>query len=220
MINARPAAVLFDMDGLLLDAERLIRDAMISVMADFGFAMSRADYAELIGRPEPASRAIMQGRFGALLDYDVMRAQVRQRIRSEWGPIRPLKPGAADLLAQVNAAGIPAAVVTSSEQALARAHLGHVGLLDGFATIVGCDDVANGKPNPEPYRTAAARLGISPGAALALEDSHNGIIAAHMAGVPVIMVPDLLPATPEITPHLLAVADDLHQVGRWLAATG
>jgi beta-phosphoglucomutase-like phosphatase (HAD superfamily) len=63
-------------------------------------------------------------------------------------------------------------------------------------------------------------LGIAPGAALALEDSHNGIIAAHAAGVPVIMVPDLLPATPEITPRLLAVADDLHQVNRWLAATG
>ena len=220
MINARPAAVLVDMDGLLLDTERLIRDAMIAVMADFGFAMSRADYAELIGRPEPANRAIIQGRFGTELDYDVMRAEVRQRIRSEWGPIRPLKPGAADLLAQVNAAGIPAAVVTSSEQALARAHLGQVGLLDGFATIVGCDDVANGKPHPEPYRTAAARLGIAPGAALALEDSYNGIIAAHMAGVPVIMVPDLLPATPEITPRLLAVADDLHQVNRWLAATG
>jgi HAD superfamily hydrolase (TIGR01509 family) len=220
VLTVRPAAILFDMDGLLLDTERLIRDAMIAVMADLGFMMSGADYAELIGRPEPASRAIMQARFGAGLDYDVMRAEVRQRIRSEWGPIRPLKPGAADLLAQVNAAGIPAAVVTSSEQALARAHLGHVGLLDGFATIVGCDDVANGKPHPEPYRTAAARLGIAPGAALALEDSHNGIIAAHMAGVPVIMVPDLLPATPEITPRLLAVADDLHQVSRWLAATG
>jgi HAD superfamily hydrolase (TIGR01509 family) len=220
MMKVRPAAVLFDMDGLLLDSERLIRDAMIAVMADLGFDMGSADYAELIGRPGPASRAIMQARFGAGLDYDVMRAEVRLRIRSEWGPIRPLKPGAAALLAQVNAAGILAAVVTSSEQALARAHLGHAGLLNGFATIVGCDDVANGKPHPEPYRTAAARLGISPGAALALEDSHNGIIAAHMAGVPVIMVPDLLPATPEIAPRLLAVADDLHQVSRWLAATG
>ena len=220
MLTVRPAAILFDMDGLLLDTERLIRDAMIAVMADLGFMMSGTDYAELIGRPEPASRAIMQARFGAGLDYDVMRAEVRLRIRAEWGSIRPLKPGAADLLAQVNAAGIPAAIVTSSEQALARAHLGHVGLLDGFATIVGCDDVANGKPHPEPYRTAAARLGVAPRAALALEDSHNGIIAAHMAGVPVIMVPDLLPATPEITPRLLAVADDLHQVSRWLAATG
>ena len=218
MLTARPAAILFDMDGLLLDTERLIRDAMIAVMADLGFAMSGADYAELIGRPEPANRAIMQARFGSGLDYDLMRADVRQRIRGEWGPIRPLKPGAAALLAQVNAAGIPAAVVTSSEQALARAHLGHAGLLDGFATIVGCADVANGKPHPEPYRAAAARLGIAPGTALALEDSHNGIISAHSAGVPVIMVPDLLPASAEIQSRLLAVADDLHQVGRWLAA--
>lgn len=219
-LHARPAAVLFDMDGLLLDTERLIRDAMIAVMADLGFKMGGADYAELIGRPEPASRAIMTGRFGAGLDYDAMRSEVRHRIRGEWGPIRPLKAGAADLLAQVNAAGIPAAVVTSSEQARARAHLGHVGLLDGFATIVSCDDVANGKPHPEPYRTAAARLGIAPGTALALEDSHNGIISAHMAGVPVIMVPDLLPTMPAIAPRLLAVADDLHQVSRWLAETG
>lgn len=218
MIPARPAAVLFDMDGLLLDTERLIRDAMIAVMADLGFAMSGADYAELIGRPEPASRAIMQTRFGTALDYDAMRANVRQRIRAEWGALRPVKPGAAALLAQVNALRIPAAVVTSSEQALARAHLGHAGLLAGFAAIIGCDDVANGKPHPEPYLAAAARLGVAPGTALALEDSHNGIIAAHGAGVPVIMVPDLLPATAEIRPRLLAVADDLHEVGRWLAA--
>lgn len=218
MIPARPAAILFDMDGLLLDTERLIRDAMIAVMADLGFAMAAADYAELIGRPEPASRAIMQARFGPGLDYAAMRAAVRQRIRDHWGPVRPLKPGAQALLAQLAAAGITAAVVTSSEQALARAHLGHAGLLDHFATIVGCDDVTNGKPHPEPYLTAAARLGITPGAALALEDSHNGVISAHGAGVPVIMVPDLLPATAEIAPRLLAVADDLAQVGRWLEA--
>lgn len=219
MIVTKPAAVLFDMDGLLLDTERLIRGAMIAVMADHGFAFGNADYAQLIGRPEPASQVIMHARFGAGLDYDLVRAQVRQRIRDEWGPVRPLKPGAAVLLAQVNAAGIPAAVVTSSEQALARAYLGQVGLLDGFAAIIGCDDVARGKPHPEPYLAGAARLGIAPAAALALEDSHNGVMAAHAAGVPVIMVPDLLPATPAMQALVLAVAPDLHRVAAWLADT-
>jgi HAD superfamily hydrolase (TIGR01509 family) len=182
--------------------------------------MDGSDYAALIGRPEPASRAIMQQRFGAGLDYDAVRIAVRQRIQSEWGPLRPLKPGAAALLAQVNAAGIAAAVVTSSENALARAHLGHAGLLDGFAAIIGCDDVGNGKPHPEPYRTGAARLGLSPQACLALEDSHNGVISAHAAGVPVIMVPDLLPPTADMNARVLAVAPDLDTVGLWLAAAG
>ena len=65
MLTVRPAAILFDMDGLLLDTERLIRDAMIAVMAEFGFAMSPAAYAELIGRPEPVSRATLHGPVGA-----------------------------------------------------------------------------------------------------------------------------------------------------------
>jgi HAD superfamily hydrolase (TIGR01509 family) len=219
MLTARPAAVLFDMDGLLLDTERLIRDAMIAVMAGLDHVMTAADYAALIGLTEPATEKIMQQRFAGL-DYAAMRDAVRHRIAIDWGEHRPLKPGAAALVAQVNALRIPAAVVTSTEQALARAHLGHAELLDGFITIIGGDDVAKGKPHPEPYATAAARLGIAPGTALALEDSHNGILSAHAAGVPVIMVPDLLPATAEIAPRLLAVADDLNQVSRWLAAAG
>jgi HAD superfamily hydrolase (TIGR01509 family) len=218
MIPARPAAVLFDMDGLLLDTERLIRDAMIAVMADRGLPMTGEDYAALIGRPEPASRALMQARFGEALDYDAMRAEVRRRVRDEYGRFRPLKAGAASLLAQLTAAGIHCAIVTSSEQALARAHMEHAGLLDHFAAIIGCDDVTNGKPHPEPYRTGAARLGLMPTACLALEDSHNGIISAHAAGVPVIMVPDLLPATPAMQALVLAVAPDLHTVADWLAA--
>lgn len=218
MISVRPVAILFDMDGLLLNTERLIRSAMIAVMADLGFVMTNADYAALIGRPEPASHAIMLARFGTGFDYTAVRDGVGRRMTADWGAQRPLKTGAAALIAQIDAANIPRALVTSTDAAAARTYLRGAGLLDGFATIISGDDVTNGKPHPEPYLLAAHRLGIAPAAALALEDSHNGIIAAHAAGVPVIMVPDLLPATPAITPLLLAVADDLHQVGTWLAA--
>ncbi len=219
MLAIRPAALIFDMDGLLLDTERLIRDAMVAVMADMGFAMTGADYADLIGRPEPASRDIMAARFAGL-DYDAMRAQVRARIRAEWGPQRPVKPGAHDLLAALAQAGIPCAVATSSEQALARAHLGHGGLLGHFSGIIGCDDVARGKPAPDPYLAAAALLGVTPGQALALEDSHNGVRSAHAAGVPVVMVPDLLPATAEMRGMARAVLPDLASVGAMLAVMG
>ena len=220
MLTTHPAAVLFDMDGLLLDTERLIRDAMLAVMADLGFAMQADDYVLLIGRPEPASRAIMLDRFGAGLDYDAMRAEVRQRIRSAWGPLRPVKAGAATLLAQLGAARVPCAVVTSSEHDLALSLLGPVGLLPHFAAIVGCDDVAQGKPHPDPYLAGAARLGLDPAACLALEDSHNGVISAHGAGCQVVMVPDLLPVTPDIHSRLLAVAPDLDTVAAWLRAAG
>lgn len=218
MISRRPAAVLLDMDGLLIDSERLIRDAMAATMAEMGFAMHDSDYAELIGRPEAASAALMRARFGAGLDYDAVRAGVGVRIAADWGQRRPLKPGAAALIAQLDAARIPRALVTSTDSAAACAYMRHAGLLDGFAAIIGGDDVANGKPHPEPYLTAAALLGIAPQAALALEDSHNGVISAHAAGVPVIMVPDLLPATTTVRTMVLAVADDLGLVGAWLAA--
>jgi beta-phosphoglucomutase-like phosphatase (HAD superfamily) len=136
MITTRPAAVLFDMDGLLLDSERLIRDVMIAVMADMGLAMTTGEFAALIGLPEAASRLWMQDRFAGL-DYAVMRAAVAARITAQWGPRRPLKPGAAELLAQVRAAGIPAMLVTSTAQRQAHSHLHHAGLRDHFVGIVG-----------------------------------------------------------------------------------
>lgn len=216
MIAARPAALLIDMDGLLLDTERLIRDVMIVVMADHGHVMTHEDYAALIGRTEADSGIWMRQRFAGL-DYDSVRFGVGRRIADDWGERRPVKPGAAALLAQAQAAGLICALVTSTHAAQARRHLGHAGLLDHFVTIVGGDDVAQGKPHPEPYLLAAARLGLAPYACLALEDSHNGVIAAHAAACPVIMVPDLLPATPDIAALTLAVAPDLDTVARWLA---
>lgn len=218
MLVVRPAAILFDMDGLLLDTEAISRATMIAAMATMGFAMTEADFEPLIGVPDDGNRVNLASRFGVSLDYDAMRAEQARIKTAQWGDERPLRPGARALVEQVAAMGIPQAVATSSSRANAEAHLTHMGLRRFFAAVLTRDDVAHGKPAPDLYLAAALALGVAPGACLALEDSHNGVRAAHAAGVPVIMVPDLLPATDEMRALALAVVPGLDTVGTWLAA--
>lgn len=216
---ARPAAIIFDMDGLLLDTERLSRETMIAAMAELGLAMTEADFAPLIGQPQDANKAVMEARFPGL-DYATMRARQQALKEARHGRERPLKPGAREVLATVRGLCLPGAVATSTYRAPALSHLEVMGLLPLLDLVVARDDVPRGKPFPDLYLEAAHRLGVAPATALALEDSHNGIRAAHAAGVPVIMVPDLLPATAEIAALTVAVAPDLATVGRWLSAAG
>jgi HAD superfamily hydrolase (TIGR01509 family) len=219
MIPTRPAAVLFDMDGLLIDSEAVSRETMIAAMATIGFTMTEADFVPLIGVPDDVNRIQLGKRFGDGFDYDLMRAE-QARIKSErYGNTRPLKPGARRIVETVARLQIPSAVATSSSRANAETFLTQMGLRMFLDTLRTRDDVANGKPHPDLYLAAAAALGKAPGDCLALEDSHNGVRAAHAAGVPVIMVPDLLPATDEMRALALAIADDLNVVAGWLMMT-
>jgi HAD superfamily hydrolase (TIGR01509 family) len=218
MIPTRPTAVLFDMDGLLLDTEAISRSTMIAAMAEQGLVMTEADFIPLVGVPDDANRIHLANVYGADFDYDGMRA-IQARIKAEqWGDERPLKPGARRIVEAVAAMGLPAAVATSSHRINADAHLGHMGLRPFFKAVLTRDNVANGKPHPDLYLAAAAALGMAPGDCLALEDSHNGVRAAHAAGVPVIMVPDLLPPTDEMHAKALAIAPSLDVVCEWLDA--
>lgn len=214
----RPAAILFDMDGLLLDTEAISRSTMIAAMATLGLAMTEADFIPLVGVPDDANRVHLASVYGADFDYDAMRAEQARIKDAQWGDQRPLKPGARRIVESVAAMGIPAAVATSSHRINAEAHLGAMGLRPFFAAIRTRDDVARGKPHPDLYLAAAAALGMAPADCLALEDSHNGVRAAHAAGVPVIMVPDLLPPTDEMHAKALAIAPSLDEVCDWLEA--
>lgn len=216
MILTRPAAVIFDMDGLLLDTERISRETMIAAMAVFGFTMTEADFAPLIGVPEDGSRALMTAAFGPGFDYDVMRAEQARIKAAVWGDERPLLRGAQAIVEAVARLGIPRGVATSSQRVNAEAHLAFMGLRPLMDVVVTRNDVVRGKPWPDLYLAAAAALGQAPGDCLALEDSYNGVRAAAAAGVPVIMVPDLLPATDEMRTLCLAVAPDLDVVREWL----
>ena len=101
-----------------------------------------------------------------------------------------------------------------------EAHLGRSGIIPRFHAVVARGDYARGKPNPDPFLTAAARLGISPEDCLALEDSHNGVRAASSAGMMTVMVPDLLDATEEMQALCVQIARDLHEVERWIRVAG
>jgi HAD superfamily hydrolase (TIGR01509 family) len=205
-------AVVFDMDGLLLDTEVLFREAMFAAGATMGRPVSDALFQSLVGHPSDVSDRILMAHFGPAFPIDDFRVCVR----SEWqarcsGPV-PLRPGAKELLEHLAEAGVPRAVATSTQREAAESHLTRAGLRHLLDAVVTRTDVTHGKPHPETFLTAAARLGARPAHCLALEDSHNGVRAAHAAGMSVVMVPDTLLATEEMHGLCAAVVDSLHVV--------
>jgi HAD superfamily hydrolase (TIGR01509 family) len=214
-------AVIFDMDGLLVDSERLARDALIETARRFEKQVDYDLFKQMIGVPEDASHELLIRRYGS--DFPAAQfleqATLRCRALVNAGHL-DLKPGAVELLQSLELAGIPKAVATSSSRAKAEHTLRAVGVLSRFNAVVCRDDVARGKPYPDLFLSAASRLEVDPAVCIVLEDSHNGIRAAHAAGMKVIMVPDLLSPTPSdiatceiVVPNLFAVLSILSSQG-------
>ncbi|MFC4062121.1 HAD family hydrolase [Planomonospora corallina] len=185
-------AVLFDMDGLLVDSEKIWFQVETEVMERLGGHWGPADQEHLVGGSMPSTVAYMLRVSGSQADpADVAAWMLEGMVRRLAGDVE-MMPGAAELLAAVRRAGLPAALVTSSARPIAQACLERIGG-HHFDHVVTGDDVARTKPDPEPYLTAARALGADPARCVALEDSPNGVTAATAAGCRVVAVPSVLP---------------------------
>jgi HAD superfamily hydrolase (TIGR01509 family) len=215
-LKTRPRAVIFDMDGLLVDSERTTRDVWQASTAACGFVLSDEVYLTLIGLGAEEAERVLAERFGDRFLVPTFRDHRKARIRDLTAAGgAPFKPGAREIVAWVASLGIPVGLATSSRRDDVRERLGV--LADVFATITTRDDVQRGKPNPDIYLAAAASLGVEPSNCLALEDSFAGIRAAVAAGMPVLMVPDLAQPTQEITDLAVAVFVSLIEAREALA---
>lgn len=199
-------AAVFDMDGLLLDSERPVRQAWLDVAAQLGVALTPAAYLDLIGRNHRDSSQ----RLRAIFNDEELLADAGRRVDAalaERFGTRPfdVKPGARRLLEALRDAHIPCAVASSTGRAEIQRRLARAGLIEFFAAVCGGDEVARGKPEPDIYLLAVDRLDTSAAHSLAFEDSGHGALAALAAGLAVVVVPDLRPAEPAWQSRSLAV---------------
>ena len=216
-------AALFDMDGLLIDSERVIMAAWIGVAKNRGVEFSEATYAETVGRDAAQSNAIVARAFGGLESARAARLEVVNFLERKAPAERfPLKAGAKALLDALQRQGIRCAVASSSAKHEIEARLGAAGVLHYFEATAGGDEVLSGKPDPAVYRLAAARLGVPAARCLAFEDSLNGAQAVLASGAGLVLVPDLLQPTADLAGRSIGVLRSLDEaiphVGVWFGA--
>jgi len=219
MTLPRPVkAVVFDMDGLLVDTETVVFRAMQRAAGDIAAELPFATFQRMVGLQHAVSDLILIEHFGDGFDLAAWSAAVSAHFREELAAGIALKAGAAEILDALDALGLPRAIATSSSLESVRASLGPHSLVDRFHALITRDVQTKGKPHPEPFLKAAQALGVDPIDCLALEDSHNGVRAASAAGMMTVMVPDMLDPTEEMETLCVRIARDLHEVRSWLVA--
>lgn len=189
-------AVLLDMDGLLLDTERVQMEVGPEVATSLGLNLPDTYFRNLVGVARVRVAELIGQHVGRPIDPLELDAVWNKAMDARMGDNIPLRPGVVEFLDLLDRNSIRTAVATNSVTQRAQSKLAKAGLLDRFDAIVGVDLVANGKPEPDVYLEAARRLGCAPFMCAALDDSDLGVEAALSAGVgTVIQIPDLLPST-------------------------
>lgn len=206
-------AVIFDMDGVLIDTEKHYNVAWRQAAADFGFEFTM-EHALMLRSCDPeVAEKMMQGIFGHSFDYYAIRERRREIVKErlqQYG--LELKPGIDELMTYLHERDIKTAVATATPIELTIEHLTKLGIYDMFDKVVSAKQVTHGKPEPDVYLYACEQIDEEPQNCIAIEDSPNGIMSAYRAGCMPVMVPDLTEPDEELEKYLYGCADSLADV--------
>lgn len=197
---------LFDMDGLLFDSEQLFMEQLAAVMADHGYHLTRDIYVNTLGMGGEPLRNYMQGIYGKNYPFEECGQEAGRRVLqiAEHIGLR-IKPQIVEALEMLRSHHKQCAVASSTNSGQVRKYLEITNLMQYFSVIIGGDLVSAAKPNPEIFLAAASWCHAQPEETVVLEDSENGIRAAHAAGMGTICVPDLVQPSTELFPWIDAL---------------
>ncbi len=213
-------AVIFDMDGLMFDTERLAVPTWQRISRELGYEMPAEFVINMFGRNVSAISADIKKTFGEEFDTE-LGWKLRKQYVTEWIDKHgvPLKPGLKELLKYIRQKGLKTAIATSTDLHLVEHYLNLSGLTDYYDGIVTGQMVAQGKPAPDIYQKAARVINVNPKDCLALEDAPAGIRSAKAAGMQVIMVPDMVEPTKELKNIMTKECQSLHEVISFIEET-
>lgn len=198
-------AVIFDLDGTVLDTEKLLVKYWCEAANEAGFPMRREHALQLRSLAAKYAEPLMKSWFGDSCEYQVLRKR-RMALMSQhlekFG--LEVKQGIPELLHYLGEKGYKRAVATATDLTRASGYLKDVGLFDSFDRIISAHMVKNGKPKPDVYIYAVEQLGLSPTECIAVEDSPNGVISASEAGCKTVMIPDLTEPDKQLAERLYA----------------
>ena len=210
-------AVVFDMDGVIFDTERLVIEFWKEVAKKHNIPNVEHTCIQCLGTNRVRTREIFLENYGADFPFDPYRAEVTELFNTHYKGVQlPTKPGVRELLSYLQEQDIKVGLASSTAQHLVRDEIGTAGLLPYFQTLVCGDMVEHSKPAPDIFLKACEILNADPTKSIAIEDSFNGIRSAHCAGMTPIMVPDQVQPTDEIRALAFHVMPSLLDVLNWL----
>ena len=216
-MNQYMDAVIFDMDGVIFDSERLVLVCWEKVSEKYGIQGIEEVFMPCIGTNAEKTKEVVLDHYGQDFPFEEFRKEASVLFHEDVNRNGlPVKKGVRELLEYLKEREIPTAVASSTRLEVVTGELKQAGLYEYFKAVMGGDQLKRSKPEPDIYLMTCEKLGVNPGQAYAIDDSYNGIRSSYSAGMKPIMVPDMLPATEEMLQKSIVVLDDLLLVKDYL----